>query len=123
LVTNIATWNAAAAKKDASTIAGLYTVDAIRVTADAPVYGRAAIEKNYAEGLKAFTEVTVKADKVEVLDSGAVLVSGMWTGSVQGNKGPVAMRGYWGNALVRDGGAWKASLDVYNINMPPAGGQ
>ena len=92
----------------------------MRVTPDGILYGRAAIEKNLEEGLKVFSGISLKLDQVHVLGSGAIEATGTWAGILQSPNGPVPVNGYWGVTDVRDGGTWKADLDVYNMASPPA---
>lgn len=115
----IEVWVNSAAKKDAAGIAALYTEDAMRVTPDGILYGRAAIEKNLAEGLKVFSNISIKLDRIHVLESGAIKSAGTWSGTVQTPNGPVPANGFWGVTDVRDGNTWKASLDTYNMATPP----
>ena len=116
----IEVWVKAAANKDAAGISALYTEDAMRVTPDGILYGRAAIEKNLVEGLKVFSNIAIKLDRVHVLGSGAIESTGTWSGTLQTDKGPVPAKGFWGVTDVSDGDTWKASLDVYNTATPPA---
>jgi uncharacterized protein (TIGR02246 family) len=113
-------WVNAAQKKDAATVAALYTEKSMRVTPDGILYGRAAIEKNLEEGLKVFSGISIKLDQVHVLGNGAIESTGTWSGVLQSPNGPVPVNGYWGATDVRDGGTWKADLDVYNMASPPA---
>lgn len=113
-------WVNAAQKKDAAAIAALYTEKSMQVTPNGILYGRAAIEKNLEEGLKAFSGVSIKLDQVHVLGNGAIEATGTWAGILQSPNGPVSVNGYWGATDVRDGSTWKADLDVYNMTPPPA---
>jgi uncharacterized protein (TIGR02246 family) len=114
------TWEKAAQMKDAAAIAALYTENTMRVTPDGILYGRAAVEKNFAEALKVFSDIKLKLDQVYVVNDGAIQSTGMWSGTVQTPNGAVPANGFWGVTDVKDGGAWKASLDVYNMATPPA---
>jgi uncharacterized protein (TIGR02246 family) len=113
------TWEKAAQMKDAAAIAALYTENTMRVTPDGILYGRAAVEKNFAEALKVFSDIKLKLDQVHVVNDGAIQSTGMWSGTVQTPNGAVPANGFWGVTDVKDGGAWKASLDVYNMATPP----
>ena len=113
-------WVNAAQKKDAATIAALYTEKSMRVTPDGILYGRAAIEKNLEEGLKVFSGISIKLDQVHVLGNSAIEATGTWAGILQSPNGSVPVNGYWGVTDVRDGDTWKADLDVYNMASPPA---
>jgi uncharacterized protein (TIGR02246 family) len=113
-------WVNAAQKKDAATIASLYTEKSIRVTPDGVLNGRAAIQQNLEEGLKVFSNISIKLDQVRVLGNDAIESSGTWSGVLQSPNGPVPVNGYWGATDIREGGTWKADLDVYNMATPPA---
>jgi ketosteroid isomerase-like protein len=47
--------NKATQARDPAEVAALFTEDAILLTPDGPLFGRAAIEKFFAEGFKVFT--------------------------------------------------------------------
>jgi ketosteroid isomerase-like protein len=112
-------WVTGFQKKDAAGIAAaLYTEDAMRVTPDGLVYGRAAIEKDMVEMFRVMTDVAIKVDQVKVSD-GVILESGSWAATFNGPTGLVPVKGFWGTAEVRDGGTWKARLDTFNMTQPP----
>ena len=113
-------WVNAAQKKDAAAIAALYTEKSMRVTPNGILYGRAAIEKNLEEGLKVFSNISIKLEQVRVLGNDAIETQGTWSGVLQSPNGPVPVNGYWGATDIREGGTWKADLDVYNMATPPA---
>lgn len=120
IVQNIVdTWEKAAQMKDAAAIAALYTEDTVRVTPDGILYGRAAVEKNLAEGLKVFSNIKLKLDQVHIVNGATILSAGMWSGTLQTPNGAVPANGFWGVTDVKDGSTWKASLDVYNMATPP----
>jgi ketosteroid isomerase-like protein len=56
-------WVNAAQKKDAATIASLYTEKSMRVTPDGVLNGRAAIQKNLEEGLKVFSNISINSTR------------------------------------------------------------
>jgi uncharacterized protein (TIGR02246 family) len=113
-------WVNAAQKKDAAAIAALYTEKSMRVTPDGVLNGRAAIQKNLEEGLKVFSNISIKLEQVRVLGNDAIETQGTWSGVLQSPNGPVPVNGYWGATDIREGGSWKADLDVYNMATPPA---
>jgi uncharacterized protein (TIGR02246 family) len=116
---NLQAWVAGGAKKDAAAIAALYTEDAMRVTPQGALYGRSAIEKDFVEGLKVFSDIALKLDQVKVVNDDTMLTTGTWSGTLQGPSGPMHVGGFWGTTNVRDGGTWKTRLDVYNMTPPP----
>jgi uncharacterized protein (TIGR02246 family) len=114
------TWVKSAQNKDAAAIAALYTEKSIRVTPDGVLNGRAAIQKNLEEGLKVFSNISIKLEQVRVLSNDAIETQGTWSGVLQSPNGPVPVNGYWGATDIRDNGIWKADLDTYNMATPPA---
>jgi len=114
------TWVKSAQNKDAAAIAALYTEKSIRVTPDGVLNGRAAIQKNLEEGLKVFSNISIKLEQVRVLSNDAIETQGTWSGVLQSPNGPVPVNGYWGATDIRDNGTWKADLDTYNMATPPA---
>jgi ketosteroid isomerase-like protein len=112
-------WVTAFEKKDAAGLAAaLYTEDAMRVTPDGLVYGRAAIENDLVEMFRVMTDVAIKVDQVKV-SNGVILESGSWAAKFNGPTGPVPVKGFWGTTEVPDGGTWKARLDTFNMSQPP----
>src|SRR6266498_628270 len=59
-------WAGAAKKKDAATVAAMYTDDAVLVGADAPLTtGRAAIQEAWAKFFPVLTDLNVTSEKTE----------------------------------------------------------
>ena len=57
-------FNKASQAKDAAGLAALYSEDATYITPDGPIFGRAAIQKLYAEDFKSVTPEPAKLDRV-----------------------------------------------------------
>jgi uncharacterized protein (TIGR02246 family) len=110
----------AAQKKDAAGLATLYTEDAILILPEGPVSGRAAIERNRAEGFKVFSQETAKLDQVKVIGDGIRIRSGTWSGTLQSPNGPIPLKGNWATTDVRDGGIWKIRMEAVNMTPPPS---
>jgi uncharacterized protein (TIGR02246 family) len=98
-------------KKDAAAVAALYTEDAVFVTEGPILYGRAAIEKFYADGIKGgdsnlvinFVESRIMGDEAWAIGDWNVVTS----------HGPI--HGNWVTLFVRDRGAWKMRVDTFNV--------
>jgi ketosteroid isomerase-like protein len=115
-------WN----NNDAVALAALFTDDAIEVTNIGPIYGREALEKNWAD---LFQKVhfsnhvsTVDQYSPHVIGNAGneVWMNGEYSMTLKGeNFGPVEQKGYWCLILVRDGDAWKPRLQIWNIAQAP----
>jgi ketosteroid isomerase-like protein len=99
--------------KDAEAAAALFTEDAVLVTPDGMVFGRQAIEKRYADTFQRWpiTGFLSRRERLQlnVIDN-AVWSVGEWTGTLQGQTGPVLAWGYWSTIYVREGDAWKMRM-------------
>ena len=94
----------AANNHDAAARAGLYTEDAVFVTHSGPLYGRQAIEKMYADAFKKrhFINFIHKADQANAVGNEAWSV-GEWSCAIEGQNGPVELKGYYSGIDLRDG--------------------
>ncbi|MBV9747641.1 MAG: nuclear transport factor 2 family protein [Acetobacteraceae bacterium] len=111
--------NKASQQKDAAGLAALFTDDAVFVTPQGIIYGRADIEKHKAEALgPAYTPEPGKIEQAMPIGN-AVLLAGTWSGTYHASSGPVHLTGYWSAAIVRDGDAWKIRQETYNSTPPP----
>jgi uncharacterized protein (TIGR02246 family) len=112
--------NRALQARDAAGIAALYSDDAIFLTTDGPVYGRAAIEKAEAGLFKVIiTSEPAKLDQVIMIGDAMRLRTGSWSVMVQSPNGPMPVKGYWSSTDVRDGDSWKIRMETSNITMSP----
>ena len=96
--------------KDAAGVAAFYAEDAIQLTPDGPISGRAALEKHFTEVYKVFAPEPAKLDQVIMVGDTMRLRTGTWGGVVQSSNGPMSVKGYWATTDVRDGNTWKISL-------------
>lgn len=110
-------WN----KGDAKSLAALYTQNAVRMqTTGAPLMGRAAIEKYFADsfaGAWKGTTLTLKAGATQRLNADVRIQEG--TFEVSGGTG-APQRGRYLNTVVRDGGQWKLASVAPVPDTPPA---
>jgi ketosteroid isomerase-like protein len=113
------TWETLANKGDITALATHYTSDAIRVTPAGAFYGRDAIAKDLIETNKIFKNITIKTNKVEDTDKGAIFCDGEWTGDMQTQDGKVIpVKGRWGVTGEIQSGKFLHLMDVYT--MAPA---
>jgi len=115
-------WN----NNDAAALAALFTEDAILVNNTGPVYGRDAIEKQYADLFKQmhFSNHIAKPDQYSPHIIGTtgneLWWNGEWNVTVQGQTGsPIQAKGYWTSIVVRDGDVWKDRLQIWNAAPSP----
>jgi ketosteroid isomerase-like protein len=112
---------------DPAAIAALYREDAVVVTFDAgPIYGRKAIEKNWAD---TFTKIhfSKHVSKQEEYSPHVIGTAGneFWsTGEFEqtfqaGNGSPLRISGHFLNILVLEGDALKVKVDTANFTGPP----
>jgi uncharacterized protein (TIGR02246 family) len=111
--------NKASQAKDAAGVAALYSEDAMGITLDGPIFGRAAIQKKYAEEFKSFTPEPAKLDRVIMIGDIVKLRTGSWSGVYQSPNGPMHLKGYWTTTYVCDGDTWKIRMETENLTMPP----
>ena len=108
-------------KKDAAALAALYTRNATFVGIDGSVItGRAAIEANYVNTLKAWGDFKFGGEVKAAHAAG----NGFWVvfaTAVDGNgpNGPVKLRAHVVNYVVPVGKGWKVALTTVGPNVPP----
>ena len=110
---------------DQAAWAALFTDDAIEVMDTGPIYGRAALEKLWADLKLQFIDHVITVDQYSPHLIGAagneVWVSGKYSLTVKGeNFGPVEKKGYVCFILVREGDAWKTRMLIWNVTPAPA---
>src|SRR6516225_4553944 len=118
-------WN----NNDAAALAALYTKDAVFCGGEGsgPHYGREAIEKWFAGGMKQFHfsnhVVTPDQYSPHVIGTAGneVWVLGEWSMTMQSKNGgsPMQIKGNSLNIFVRDGDSWKARAILTNNAAPP----
>jgi uncharacterized protein (TIGR02246 family) len=112
---------------DAAAVAAFFAEDAVFVTQEVgPVYGREAIEKNYADlfkqGFRSSKNTATPDDDsphIKGKDSNEMWVTGKWTATLQGKDwGPSEASGYW--SVIREGDDWKIRMLAFNVTPAPA---
>jgi len=120
-----ADWTAAFAKGDAKTLAGLYTENAIRVTAEGgKVIGREAIAKEFATNFAGpWKGATIKINVGAIEQVSADVAVNEGTFEVMGVKGPdgkpLPIQGKYVNTIVKKNGAWLLASNA-GVNPPSA---
>ena len=114
-------WNS----NDQAAWAALFTDDAIEVTNTEPIYGRSALEKNWADLKLQFSNHVTTLDQYSPHIIGAagneVWMNGKYSLTVKGqNFGPVELKGNLCSILVREGDAWKTRMLIWNVTPVPA---
>jgi uncharacterized protein (TIGR02246 family) len=112
-------WNRTAQQKDAAAHAALYTEDAVQVTPQGLISGRAAIESRAAQDFKSLTLDPSKLEQTNMIGTEVMLRTGTWSGTYNGPHGPMHLNGYWSDADVREGNTWKIRQETYNVTPPP----
>jgi ketosteroid isomerase-like protein len=112
-------WNKASEQKDAAGRAALYTEDALQITPEGLISGRAAIQKSSVEDFKAFTYDPAKLERVIMIGNSIMLSAGTWSGTYSSPDGPVPMKGYWSDISVPAGNTWMIRQETYNVAPPP----
>ncbi len=114
-------WNS----NDHAAWAALFTDDAIEVTNTEPIYGRNALEKNWADLKLQFSNHVTTVDQYSPHIIGTagneVWMNGKYSLTVKGqNFGPVEQKGNLCSILVREGDAWKTRMLIWNVTPAPA---
>jgi uncharacterized protein (TIGR02246 family) len=109
-------------KNDATAVAANFTEDAVNVEQDGTTFGRAAIEKLWADR---FQEVHFSNDRVTVDEDSPHIIgkdmwaTGAWSATIQGkNFGPTQIKGYW--SVIREGDDWNIRMLCSNVTPAPA---
>ena len=110
---------------DAVAVAALFVEDAIFVTEKGPLYGRQAIEKQYAEWFKGahFSNRITKIDPNSFRVVGTadkIAFNGEWSQTLEPPNGkPFQLKGHFLSIRIREGDAWKIWMSAYNRTPPP----
>ena len=96
---------------DAIAVAALCTEDAVQIGPEGPIYGRQAIEKKYADLFQRWHPANI----ICIIDQLGVVGrvswnSGRWSCTLQGEDGPLSLKGYRFDILVREGNVWKECI-------------
>ena len=97
---------------NAAALAPLFTEDAVLLAPDGMFFGRQAIEKRYADSFQQWPITTFNRSApygLYAIDN-AVWSVGEWWGTLQGETGPVLVRGYESAIYVREGDTWKIRM-------------
>ena len=119
-------FNEACNNNDAAAVAALFTEDAIFLTDTGPIYGREAIEKQYAEWFKGAhtSNHTGKHDPNSFRIVGTadkIGANGEWSETIEPpNSKPFQHKGYFFAIDTREGDVWKIWMLAYNITPAPA---
>jgi len=108
--------------KDAAAVAALFTEDAVLVAPDGIFSGKQAIEKRYEDTFQRwpFTQFNDPRDcHLDAIDN-AVWSYGEWRGTLQGEAGPVFVKGYFSAIYVREGDDWKMRILTLTEHPRPA---
>ena len=114
-------WNS----NDQAAWAALFTDDAIEVTHTEPIYGRAALQKFWADLKLNFSNHITTLDQYypHVIDTAGneVWINAKYSLTVKGqNFGPIEQKGNLCSILVRDGDTWKMRMFTWNITPASA---
>jgi uncharacterized protein (TIGR02246 family) len=113
-------YNKAMQARDAAGVAALFSEDAILLTTDGPLVGRAAIENRLTGLFKIIiSKEPSKIDQVKMIGDALRLRTGSWSVVVQSPNGPMPLKGYWSTTDVRDGNSWKIRMET-DVTVPPS---
>jgi ketosteroid isomerase-like protein len=107
-------------KNDAAAVAANFTEDAVNVEQDGTTFGRAAIEKLWADRFQKVhlsnNQVTVDEDSPHIIgtDGKGMWATGTWSATIKGeNFGPTEIKGYW--SVIREGDDWNIRMLCSNV--------
>ena len=106
-------------KNDPVAVAALCTEDAIQIGPEGPVCGRQAIEKKYADLFQHShpTNIICTIDQMGAIGN-VSWNSGGWSCTVQSENGPLPVKGYRLDILVREGDVWKECISCSTPAAP-----
>jgi uncharacterized protein (TIGR02246 family) len=106
-------------KNDAAAVAALCTEDAVQIGPEGPICGRQAIEKKFADLFQKWhpTNITCTVDQVSAVGN-VSWNSGGWSCTLQGENGPLPIKGYRLDVLVREGDVWKECISCSTPASP-----
>jgi uncharacterized protein (TIGR02246 family) len=98
-------------ENDPVAVAALCTEDAIQIGPEGAIRGRQAIEKKYADLFRRWnpTDIVCTVDQVSAIGN-VSWNSGGWSCILHGENGPLPIRGYRLDILVREGDVWKECI-------------
>ena len=106
-------------KNDAAAVAALCTEEAVQIGPEGPICGRQAIEKKFADLFQQWhpTNITCTVDQVSVVGN-VSWNSGGWSCTLQAENGPLPIKGYRLDVLVREGDVWKECISCSTPASP-----
>ena len=106
-------------KNDPVPVAALCTEDAVQIGPEGPICGRQAIEKKYADLFQRWhpTDIVCTVDQVSAIGN-VSWNSGGWSCTLQGENGPLPIKGYRLDILVREGDVWKECISCSTPAAP-----
>jgi DNA-binding winged helix-turn-helix (wHTH) protein len=115
----LAAYNKANAERNAKAISALYAEDATMIRrSDGLLSGRAMIEGMYAQHFEHYSPHPSKLEHVAAIGNDLMLRAGSWSGTYQGQDGPIHLAGSWTTTDVRDGDTWKIHSETTFIYSP-----
>ena len=110
-----------ACNRNDAAVAAVFTEDAVQVAPEGLFSGRPAIEKRYADVFQRWhlTNYISKRDQLNAIGNEAWAV-GEWSCTLEGQNGPVQVKGYDSGIYVRDGDTWKIRMATFNVAPPAA---
>ena len=125
LITRIKAHTDALDKNDAAAVAANFTEDAVSVEQDGTSFGRAAIEKLWADRFQKVhlsnNQVTVDEDSPHIMgtDGKQMWATGAWSATIKGESfGPTDIKGFW--SVIREGDDWNIRMLCSNVTPQPA---
>jgi len=111
-------WEKGFQDRSPAALAALYSRDAIRISGNGETQvGPAAIETFYTGLTKAWDADPNKLEQVKALGNDVIVVTGAWSGTWHGEKGPIKFSGHFANTDIREGDGWKIALFIVS-NAP-----
>ena len=106
-------------KNDPAAVAALCTEDVVQIGPEGPICGRKAIEEKYVNLFQQChpSDIVCTIDQVSAIGN-VSWNSGGWTCTLQGENGPLTIKGYRLDVLVREGDVWKECISCSTPAAP-----
>jgi uncharacterized protein (TIGR02246 family) len=108
----VTAFNKASFDKNPEAVADLYAEDATMIKSIKLLSGRAAIEADLLQFYDRYSPYPSKLEHVAVIGNDMMLRAGSWSGTYQGQDGPVHLWGSWTTTDVREGATWKIHTET-----------
>ena len=105
-------FNKANAERNANAISSLYAENAISIRSNGPLSGRATIARRCALNYMRYIPDPSILHHVTAIGDSVMLRAGGWSGTYQGQDGPVRLSGSWTTTDLRDGNTWKICTET-----------